>query len=73
MPDEETLVEIDLDILHWTVKETREYRAAVGVNPEYAIGALKVAADDSAAEAKRPEVVAQCQWLAMKEDRSKLH
>ena len=53
MPDEETVVEIDLDILHWTVKETRQYRACVGVNPEYAIGALKVAADESAAEAKR--------------------
>ena len=48
MPDEK-LVLIDIDIMHWTVFETRLYRTAVGVNPEYAMGALKKAAEDSSA------------------------
>jgi len=51
MPKEK-LVLIDVDIQHWTVKETRLYREAVGVNPMYAMGVLSRAANESAAEAK---------------------
>ena len=41
MPDDERLILIDIDVLHWKVSETRAYRKAVGVNPEYALGMLQ--------------------------------
>jgi hypothetical protein len=49
MPDEK-LVLLDMDYEHWTVKEARTYRTAVGVNPEYAVGALVRAGQESDAE-----------------------
>ena len=51
MPDER-LILIDIDVLHWKVAETRLYRKAVGVNPEYALGMLQRAASESQAEMK---------------------
>ena len=51
MTDERT-ISCDLDIGGWTVAEARAYRAAVGVNAEYAIGMLRQAATASRAEAR---------------------
>lgn len=53
MSDEERLIlKIDIDVMGWTAKETRLYRANVGVNPEYALGTLQRAAEEAAVEAR---------------------
>jgi hypothetical protein len=49
---EERLILIDIDVMHWKVGETRAYRAAVGVNPEYALGVIMRASEEAAAEIK---------------------
>ena len=52
MSEEERLILIDIDVMGWTVKETRLYREFVGVNPEFALGTLQRAAEEAAVEAK---------------------
>jgi hypothetical protein len=52
MTDEPRVIVCDLGVDGWTVKEARVYRAAVGVNAEYAIGAMQKAAIDSRHEAR---------------------
>jgi len=51
MTDERTIT-CDLDLDGWTVSEAHAYRAAVGVNPEYAWGLIANAVKASMTEAR---------------------
>lgn len=48
----ERIITCDLDLDGWTVAEARAYRAAVGVNAEYALGTMRKAVLEAQAEAR---------------------
>lgn len=49
---DERIIACDLNLDGWTVAEARAYRDAVGVNAEYALGAMQKAIAESRAEAR---------------------
>ena len=49
--NEERVIVVDINVEQWTVGEARAYRDAVGVNPEYALGVLQNAVNESRADA----------------------
>lgn len=51
--DDVQVVTIDVNVEQWTVREARAYREAVGVNAEYALGQLQLAAKLVASDARQ--------------------
>jgi len=51
--EQERIVVVDIDVEKWTVAEARAYREAIGVNAEYALGQLQLAATMARDDARR--------------------